>query len=152
MSLSFTGPAGTAEHRWVVVALLRDNVQHYLENGRASGTRFPAVHTVDQALGGNPVAVNALALRGELERASVLLARPISDLAISTETRAIIDRSWRAKAAPADRTTVADGKVAISWLSPGGRTLDDVFGNLIRSLLAITMGAGEADLVEVDDG
>lgn len=117
-----------------------------------SGTEFPALNTADQALGGNPVAVKALVLREELERASVLLARPITDLAVSTETRAIIDRSWRTKASPADRTTVADGTVAIPWLSPQVRTLDDVFGNLIRSLLAITKGASAADLVEVDDG
>jgi hypothetical protein len=151
MSLSFTGPSGTAEHRWIVVALLRDNVQHYLENGCTAGAEFPCIHAVDHALGGSPITVNALTLRRELERASTLLARPIRDLAISTETRAIIDGSWRTKASPADRTTFAAGSAAIPWLPSQGRSLDDIFGNLVRSLLAVTTGAREPDLVEIND-
>jgi hypothetical protein len=46
---------------------------------------------------------------------------------------------------------VGDGRVSIPWLSPQARTLDDVFGNLIRSLMSITSGATESGLVEVDD-
>lgn len=151
MSLAFTGPAGTAEHRWIVYALLRDNVQHYLEEGGAPRGDIEAVHTMDSALGGDGVSVNARQLRRELDRASVLLSRPIALLAVSSETRAILDRSWRPADAGGSRTTVADGRVSIPWLSPQARTLDDVFGNLIRSLMAITSAATESDLVEVDD-
>lgn len=151
MSLAFTGPAGTAEHRWIVYALLRDNVQHYLEEGGAPRGDFEAIHTIDSALGGSGVSVNALRLRQELDRALALLSRPVALLAVSSETRAILDRSWRPADAGDRRTTAADGRVSIPWLSPQARTLDDVFGNLIRSLLSITAGATESDLVEVDD-
>jgi hypothetical protein len=33
MSMSFNGPNGWIEQRWTVYALLRDNVQHHLEDG-----------------------------------------------------------------------------------------------------------------------
>lgn len=51
MSLSFTGPRRTVEHRWLAYALLCDNVLHHLENGRASPD-FAVVHLAAQALGG----------------------------------------------------------------------------------------------------
>jgi hypothetical protein len=152
MSLAFTGPSGTAEHRWIVYALLRDNVQHHLEGGTPDTTDFEALHAIDAALGGNPVRVNARQFRRELDRASVLLPQPIAFLAISNQTRAILDRSWRASDRRGSRTTSAEGVVStIPWLSSHARTLDDVFGNLVRSLMAITSLAGEADVVEVDD-
>jgi hypothetical protein len=151
VSLAFTGPSGTVEHRWIVYALLRDNVQHHLEGGAAAKGEFEALHAIDGALGGNRVIVSARRLRGELDRTTALLSRPIAFLAVSDETRAILDRSWRPSHPRGPRTTTADGDVEIPWLSPQARTLDDVFGNLVRSLMDITATATEDDVVEIDD-
>lgn len=150
MSLSFTGPRGTVEQRWIVYALLRDNVQHHLENGEP-GAEFGAIHEAAGALGGNRVVLDARQLRAELEKAATLLSRPIAELAISPRTRAVIDRSWPPPAGQETRTVLAKGNVTLAWLSPAAATLDGVFGNLVRSLLEITDGAAESDRVEVDD-
>ena len=151
MSLSFTGPSGTAEHRWIVYALMRDNVQHHLENVPSSPGEFESIHRIEQALGGTPVMLSAQRLRGELEAARGLLPRPIRDLAVSERTRSVIDRSWPAPREQARDTILAEGNVSIAWISPNARTLDEVFGNLVRSLLAITKDARENDVVEVYD-
>lgn len=107
---------------------------------------------IEQALGGTPIVLSARRLHGELQRACALLPRPIAELAVSQRTRAVIDRSWSAPGPQGPRTMLAEGSVSIPWISPQVRTLDHVFGNLVRSLLAITKDAGETDLVEVYDG
>jgi len=150
MSLSFTGPSGTAEHRWIVYALLRDNVLHHFTSNDPRSPEFESIYSIEQALGGKAIVLSARRLRVELERASTLLALPIDELAVSQRTRAVIDGSWPAPEAESRRTTL-QGSAAIPWLSAQARTLDDVFGNLVRSLLSISSGAGEADLVEVVD-
>lgn len=77
MSLCFTGPSGSVEQRWIVYALLRDNIEHHLENGRP-GPAFEFIHSVGAALGGGTVVLNALRLRSEMGRArDALIGRPI---------------------------------------------------------------------------
>jgi hypothetical protein len=151
MSLAFTGPAGTAEHRWIVYALLSDNVRHHLDSDSPTGLGFEEIQAIGRALGGGRVVVNARRLRAELDRATSLLPRAVSDLAISRHTRAVIERSWPPPNAQPNETTLVQGVLTIPWLSPHVRTLDEVFGNLVRSLLAITDGAGETDLLEVEE-
>jgi len=150
VSLCFTGPAGSIEQRWIVYALLRDNVRHHLETGGGAPT-FEAIRSAAGALGGGTVVLNARRLRAELERAREgLLGRPITDLAISLRTRSVIDLAWP----PPDRdeTTLVSTKVGkIGWLNPEARSLDEAFGHLIRGLLDITEGATEDDVVEVRD-
>lgn len=149
MSLTFIGPAGTAEHRWIVYALLRDNVQHYLEPAASKGD-FTAIHAIGGALGGPAVAVNARQLRAELERGAVLLGRPLADLAASHETRAVLAPSRLAAEAVSPRETVVSPHGIPAW-PPHVRTLDGVFGSLVRSLLDITHEASETDVVEIQD-
>jgi hypothetical protein len=55
MSLAFSGPGGSLEVRWIVYALLRDNVQHHLEGGKPSAA-FSAVHETSE---GKPPALDA---------------------------------------------------------------------------------------------
>jgi hypothetical protein len=149
MSLSFTGPRGTVEHRWITYALLCDNVLHHLEKGRTS-PQFLAIHDAARALGGR-VTLSARRFHGELEAVVRLLERPIADLAISVRTRAVLDRSWPPPPGHEATTAPARDSVSIPWLAPSARTLNDAFGNVVRSLLSVTADAREDDVVEVDD-
>ncbi|WP_438010731.1 hypothetical protein WME89_20000 [Sorangium sp. So ce321] len=151
MSLSFSGPKGWIEQRWIVYALLRDSIQHHLEEGRP-GEEFKAVHEVAGALGGRRVMLPARKLHEELRRArDVLAGRPINALAISARTRAVISLCWPPRD---DRETmlVSDWGDSVPLLGgPGADSLDDVFGHLLDGLLRITEGASESDQVEVMD-
>ncbi len=152
MSLSFASPRGTVEQRWIVYALLRDNVQHHAEGGVRSAA-FEALHRAGDALGGGHVEVSARQLFRELQRAQAALGgRPIADLAISARTRAVIDRTWPVPEASGLLTMLArEQGVVVPWLDPGMTSCDQVFGHLVRELIAITADAGEADIVEVRD-
>ena len=148
MSLSFTGPGGIAEHRWIAYALLCDNVPHHLEG--ASSTVVDSYTKRPMPSAGAWRSAHGC-LQGELEMAAHLLDRPISGLNISARTRAVLDEAWTPPEGQ-DRTTapVPEG-LSIASLAPGARTLTDAFGNVIRSLLNITAGASEDDIVSVED-
>jgi hypothetical protein len=88
MSLTFHGPHGAFERRWIVYAMLRDNVQHHLEGG-APTEAFSALHALGSALSRGEVTVPARKLHSELTQTHRLLERPIDDLAVSIRTRAI---------------------------------------------------------------
>jgi hypothetical protein len=151
MSLCFVGPSGSVEHPWIAYALLRDNVQHYLEEGRPSRA-FEATHSIADALGGGRVVLQARTLRGELERARKALAgRPIADLAIGPRTRGVIDHTWPPPGAGGTALLGDERGKIVPWLSPAAANLDQVFGPLIRSLLEITRESEEGDVVEVWD-
>jgi hypothetical protein len=151
MSLCFTGPAGSVEQRWIVYALLRDNVQHYLERGQPTSC-FTALHGAAEALGGGRALVDALNLRAEMEQARAeLLARPISDLAVSGRTLAVIDRMWPPPSEEGTKLLAEARCDRIPWLPANIGTFDQAFGHLVRRLLEITSGADEGDVVEVVD-
>lgn len=136
MSLTFIGPVSSFERRWIVYAILRDNVQHHLEDGSPTEA-FAAIHAAGDALGQGPdgVSVNARKLRDELlivkER---LLQLSIAQLAISIRTRAVTSLAYPL---PEHRET---GLVqALEWTIPypldGAKTLGDIFGTLVNELL-----------------
>jgi hypothetical protein len=149
MSLCFSGSRGEVEQRWILYALLRDNVRHHLENG-VQTSEFQELHRAAQALGGGRVALNARRLRRELEKVQASLARrSIEDLAISAHTRAAINGVW-----PPDlETTAVVGRRAgaIGWVRTEARSLDQAFAPLIRRLLDLTEDADEEDEIEVTD-
>lgn len=149
MSLCFSSPRGEVEQRWIVYALLRDNVQHHLERGTQT-PEFQELHRVAEALGGRRVTLNALRLRRELEKAQASLSgRPIEQLAVSAHTRAAINGVW-----PPDleaTTVVGPDARTIGWLRPEMRNLDQAFGPLIRRLLELTEDARDEDSIEVTD-
>jgi hypothetical protein len=150
MSMSFTGPRGWIEQRWIVYARRRDNVQHHLEGGAPRG-EFEALHSLAGVLGGVRVVVPAMRLRAELERAkAALTGLAIDDLAISLWTRSILSLQWP----PPDRRETALVKTwggSIPFIASSAVTLDDVFGHLLDGFLRITDGASESDTVEVID-
>lgn len=152
MSLTFVGPSGAFERRWIVYAILRDNVQHHLEAGKPSDA-FGAIHAMGEALGRGPegIAVNAARLRDELfvvrER---LLSLTIGQLAISVRTRAVTSMVYPL---PDHRET---GLVqALEWTLPlqlnDAQCLGDVFGSLVTELLHAIGEAGPDDQVQVVD-
>ncbi len=149
MSLLFEGPSGSCERRWIVYALLRDNVQHHLEKGRPGGA-FSNLHKVAEALGGQPVEMSAAGLRTELEKSKVLVKRPIEDLAISARTRAVISLRWPPP--DTEETALASDIVeSIPMLTGNEETLGDVFGGLVDELLSLSQGASADAVVRVTD-
>ena len=149
MSLAFSGPRGSFEIRWIVYALLRDNVQHYLEGGKPSAS-FTTVHQIAEALGGREVNVNAQQLHTEIARAQqALLNRPTSELAISARTRSVLTLNWPP---PAERQTLLlrDTQLLLP-VTDDTDTFDDIFGALVRELLEITSEASESDVVSIRD-
>ncbi len=150
MSFSFTTATGSYEQRWIVYALLRDNVQHYFEGGHPSDV-FGETHAIARAIGGSKVTVSASRLRNELLRAKNDLCRkPIADLAISLRTRSVMNLKWPPPDHRATELLVATGET-IPLLGELPATLDDVFGHFIDGILAITEGSGPEDRVEVVD-
>lgn len=150
MSFSFTATKGSYEQRWIVYALLRDNVQHYFEGGQPSDT-FGETHAIAGALGGSKVKLSANRLRNELLRAKAdLCSRPIADLAISLRTRSVMSLKWPP---PEQRATMllSETRETVPLLGDLPATLDGVFGHFIEGLLGITEGCGPDDIVEVVD-
>lgn len=149
MSLAFFGPKGSFETRWIVYALLRDNVQHYLEGGMPTD-RFAEIHQIGEAMLKDRVKLGAQRLHGQLEQAkAALLHRPASDIALSGRTRAVLSALWP----PSSEETSVIGKAALTipLLHSGIRTMADAFGHLVDELLELTQGAGASDQVEVVD-
>ncbi len=74
---------------WESFALLRDNVQHFVEGGVQSG-RFSALHGIARAVDGDAYAVDAVRLRLEVLQAwSALWPVRVDGAAVSSRTRAI---------------------------------------------------------------
>lgn len=150
MSLSFTGPKGWLEQRWIFYALLRDNVQHHLESGSPSSD-FECLHSISTVLGGATVTFPARRFNAELTRArEALIKRPIGDLAISVRTQSVLGLGQPVPSRRGTKLVTAWGGT-IPTIGSTAKTLDDVFGHLIDGLLEITADAAEDELVTVND-
>jgi len=149
MSLTFVGPKGSAEHRWIEFALLRDNVQHHLEGG-TPGDGFATLHRITEALGGKEVELSAADLNAELTKAKDALAkRPVAELAISTRTRSVVERLWPIP--PGAETSLLASTPSSHLVSGREQVMGDVFGGILDDLLRITDGAGPAQKLKVMD-
>lgn len=148
MSLVFSGPGGSTERRWIVYALLRDNVQHHLEGGEPGG-EFSAIHAISSALGGGNTEISGRTLREELGRALALATKPASELALSPRTVAVIAHTWPP---PIGGKT----RLASEWgvrvpIAHGAETLGDVFGTLIEELLRVAGTDGDSPVEVIDN-
>jgi len=118
----------------VACALLRDNVQHYLENGAPSG-KFWAMHALaDTRWAECSEVLSPRELAAELDMAwPCLQSIPIEMLAISIRTRAALSNS---SVPPDVRGTILHRLV--QWPLPFEldrlTTLDDLFGDLVADL------------------
>ena len=131
----------------VACALLRDNVQHHLEDA-VPGERFPAIHTLaDSRWAEAAQALKARVLASELQTAwACLRDLPIESLAISIRTRAALTS---APVPPAVRGTVLHRLVR--WPIPFELeelvTLDDLLGGLVAELVRVARDARAGDLL-----
>jgi hypothetical protein len=91
MKLTLVGVRGRRELDWTSYALLRDNVQHFIEDGRPSA-RFAALHAIEAAVDTGALhSVDAARIRGEVLQARCRLAKVrLADAAVSIRTRAIV--------------------------------------------------------------
>lgn len=150
MSLSFNGPKGSIEQRWIYYALLRDNVQHHIEGGQPSQD-FECLHRISDALAQHRVTVPARKLHAELLRAkAVLCPLPATQLAISARTRAVLSLRWPPPEARATML-VSEWGGSVPLLGTAGTTLDEVFGHLLDQLISVTEAASESDVVTIID-
>jgi hypothetical protein len=90
MQLFFSTARASYVCAWGSFALLRDNVQHYLEAGEPSD-RFRALHSLETVVDDGPCEVDASRLRGEVLRAWCTLWNvSVANAAISLRTRAVL--------------------------------------------------------------
>jgi hypothetical protein len=82
---------GACSLEWAHYALLRDNVQHYLESAPGA-ERFTALHAIERAVDGDAHYLRAVDLRREVQRAWTALGRlPLGESAVSLRTRALLN-------------------------------------------------------------
>jgi hypothetical protein len=137
---------------WSQYALLRDNVQHYLEFGQPRNS-FTALHTVESAVDGEQRRVRAQELRQEVKDAWEALAGvTLEQSAVSLRTRAIMTGCEQA---PQVRGTVV-ARLA-GWELPvrgsAGQPLRELLRGFVEVVLSLTANAGrEDDLVVQREG
>lgn len=148
MELIFRGNNGTCVCDWESFALLRDNVQHFLERGEPSA-RFEALHSIEDVVQGRARNIDAARLRGEVLRAWCALWQvPLADAAISLRTRAILTG---VEEPPAARGTVA-ARIA-GWSLPVVGAADDPVprgaARFVEAVLKLTATSVDGDSLQV---
>ncbi len=148
MRLMLKTRQGTRVCDWESYALLRDNVQHFLEEGTPRN-RFVALHSFEKAIDAEPECIEAARLRGEVLRAwSALWWRNLEDAAISPRTQAILTRS---PALPATVPTVAarHASCGLPIRAAAETPIPRAAGRFVHAVLALTTTAEDGDLIEV---
>ena len=148
MKIVLEGRAATRVCDWRSYALLRDNVQHFIENG-APSERFAALHGIEAAIDEGAHYVDAARLRGEILRAWCALWRVrLDNAAISLRTRAILSGNTEL---PAARGTVR-ARVA-GWSLPVSDRNDMPVPRAARrficAVLVLTDAAIDGDFLRV---
>lgn len=148
MKLTFQCRSRSLSCDWKTFALLRDNVQHYIEHGIPS-ERFSALHAIEEAVDTGQKLLDAATLRGEVLQAWYALWKvPLEDAAVSLRTRAILTRC---PDRPAVRCTIRarevgwDLPIAAAAASPVARAASP----FVEAVLAVTETAGDGDELEV---
>jgi hypothetical protein len=133
---------------WSGYALLRDNVQHFIEGGEPTD-RFTALHAIEQAVDDGQCFVDAARLRGEVLRGWYALSRvSLDQAAVSLRTRAILTASTEVPTAPG---TVLARK--IGWQLPvhpdGSQQVAEAAKSFVTAVLALTERVIDGDRLEV---
>lgn len=139
MKLVFTGRAGAGLCDWESFALLRDNVQHFVEGGAQSG-RFSAMHGIARAVDGDAYVVDAVRLRLEVLQAwSALWPVSVDDAAISSRTRSV--RKGKAVPAGGSVTTLATAEVDLRRFAGNGSTpIPKAAESFVAAVLSLSQG------------
>jgi len=148
MKLLLIGRAGARTCEWSGYALLRDNVQHFIEDGEPS-ERFASLHALEKAVDQGGTVVDAACLRGEVLRAWYALSLiPLELAAVSIRTRAILTGS--AHVPPARGTVLAE---QVGWELPasagGPDAVADAASRFVATVLELTEQAVDGDELEV---
>lgn len=141
-----SGAAHTCD--WGSFALLRDNVQHYLEDGKPS-ERFRALHAVESVVDNGQREVDAARLRGEVLLAWRALWRvDMASAAISLRTRAVLTGC---PDLPETRGTVAAQPAG--WALPLSAAdvtpVPRAAADFVAAVLSLTEGAVDGDTLNV---
>jgi len=143
MHLMFKTTAGTCCLDWAHYALLRDNVEHYLESGPARSS-FKALHGVEHAEDGGVRYLCALELREEIERAwSALAQLPFADSAVSLRTIALLRGSEPPVVHGTFKAKASGFRLPIE--GDESKPLADLLGDFVEALLRLTHDASSSD-------
>lgn len=148
MKIVLVGKTGTRVFDWGSYALLRDNVQHFIEQGEPS-ERFEALHGIERAVDEGRHYVDASRLRGEVLRAWCALWKiRLESAAISLRTRAILTGNTDL---PSARGTLSAR--AAGWNLPIAGATDApvprAARRFIQAVLVLTDTAVDGDMLEV---
>lgn len=148
MKLVFTGRSGAGLCDWESFALLRDNVQHFVEGGVQSG-RFSALHGIARAVDGHSCVVDAVRLRLEVLQAwRALWPVSVDGAAVSSRTRAIREGT----ALPAGGTVTGPAIAEIDLLQFAGdwsAPVPKAAESFVTAVLSLTQTAVAGDRLEV---
>jgi hypothetical protein len=148
MKLIVKGREGRRVVDWESYALLRDNVQHFIEQGEPNG-RFPALHGIEEAVDSGQYIADAARLRGEVLRAMVALRLiPLGAAALTLRTRAIMlgsaERPASSPTVPAHDAywTLPISGSSIAPIPRAARTF-------IEAVLAVTETVEDGELLQI---
>lgn len=131
---------------WTDYALLRDNVQHFLEKGGVTD-RFAALHGIERAVDEGAALVPAAKLRGEVLRAWCSLWQvQLTDAAISLRTRALMTGALGSSV----RGTLVARQAG--WPLPVGLEagrVPEAAWHFVEGVLSLTDTAVDGDVLEV---
>lgn len=145
MNLIVKGAEGRRVFDWGSYALLRDNVQHFIEAGQPNG-RFPELHGIESAVDAGSYFADASRLRGEILRAQSALRRvPLNAAAQTVRTRAIMTGT------PASDLRASVDARSMGWELPVTASASDSIPTaaaaFIDAVLSVTAAAVDGDLV-----
>lgn len=149
MELILSGRAGRFSCDWRSYALLRDNVQHFIEFGERS-SRFEALHRIANAVDSGADTIDAPALRGEVLRAWYALWKvPMADAAMSRRSRAVLTGSPETR--PGFVETVCARRVGweLPITSSATTPVPEVASSFIAAVLALTENVVDGDVLEI---
>jgi hypothetical protein len=148
MKLIVKGTEGRRVVDWESYALLRDNVQHFVEHGTPNG-RFWALHGIETAVDVGNCVGDAARLRGEVLRAVAALQWiPLQSAAVSERTRAIMRGSVQG---PAEGPTVPADEAACELpISENSSTMvPSAARSFVDAVLSLTEQAQDGDWLEI---
>ena len=148
MRLVFTGRAGAGLCDWDSFALLRDNVQHFVEGGVQSG-RFSALHSIASAVDGHQCAVDAVRLRLEVLQAwSALWSVRVDRAAVTSRTRSVREGK-PARAADSTSEPALVEMDLLPFAHDGSMPVPKAAEAFVATVLSLTKTAVAGDKLEV---
>ncbi|HYQ30720.1 MAG TPA: hypothetical protein VER04_25990 [Polyangiaceae bacterium] len=147
MRLVVSGRSEVRDFDWESYALLRDNVQHFVEGGAPSG-RFRALHALAAAVDRESCVVDAVRLRLEvLQTVAALREVPLEHAAISARTRAIHQQLRTATVG--SEPAIAAGAPASPQVVFRSEPLPRAALDFVEAILAVSANAVAGDKLEI---